>query len=63
MATPETIDLWFISTLKPVLDQLGLQDHRNHRNQIFNVDESGFPIAGRPGKVLAPRGMKSPHKA
>ena len=57
MATPETIDL---STLKPVLDQLGLQDHRN---QIFNVDESGFPIAGRPGKVLAPRGMKSPHKA
>ena len=56
-ATPEKINHWFNQTLYPVLKQLGLEDHPH---QIFNVDESGFPLAGRPGKILAPRGMKSP---
>ena len=56
-ATPEKINHWFNQTLNPVLKQLGLEDCPN---QMFNVDESGFPLAGKPGKILAPRGMKSP---
>ena len=56
-ATPTTIDHWFNKTLKPTLDQLNLGDRPS---QIYNVDESGFPISGRPGKVLAPSGIKSP---
>ena len=56
-ATPHTMDQWFNHTLKPVLDKLDL--HHNP-DQIFNVDESGFPLVGKPGKVLAPHGTKSP---
>ena len=56
-ATPDQINNWFVHCLKPELDQLQLHDDPKW---IFNVDESGFPLGGKPVKVLAKRGMKSP---
>ena len=56
-ATSEIIDHWFTQCLKPVLEQLDLFDKPHN---IFNADETGFPLSGNPGHVLAKRGMKSP---
>ena len=57
-ATAETssrINHWFTECLKPALE---LSDSPEC---IFNVDESGFPMSGRPGHVLVRRGTKSLH--
>ena len=56
-ATPEVVNHWFHQCLKPALDSLGLMDKPNC---IYNVDESGFPLSGRPAHVICKRGMKSP---
>ena len=57
-ATIEAIDHWFDSCLYPTLTALNLLDKPD---SIYNVDESGFPISGRPTYVLARRGSKSVH--
>ena len=56
-ATREVVDHWFIECLKPALEKLNLLDKPH---LIFNVDESGLPLSGRPNHVLVRRGMKSP---
>ena len=56
-ATPEVVNHWFHQCLKPALNSLGLMDKPNC---IYNVDESGFPLIGRPAYVICKRGMKSP---
>ncbi len=56
-ATPEVINHWFLECLKPTLDHLGLV---NKPHCIFNVDESGFPLSGRPAHIICKRGIKSP---
>ena len=56
-ATPEVIDHWFNQCLKPTLDTLKIGNKPKH---IYNVDESGFPLSGRPAHVICKRGMKSP---
>ena len=56
-ATQEVVDHWFLECLKPTLDKLNLT---SKPHCIFNVDESGFPISGRPTHVITKRGMKSP---
>ena len=53
----EIVNHWFIECLKPALDFLKLH---NHPERIFNVDEVGFPLSGRPTSVLVKKGMKSP---
>ena len=53
----EIINHWFVECLKPMLDELGLHDHPE---RVYNVDESGFPLSGRPSCVLARKGIKSP---
>ena len=55
-ATPEVIDRWFNQCLKPTLDTLKIGDKPKC---IYNVDESGFPLSGRPAHVICKRGMKS----
>lgn len=47
----------FKKCLEPTLDKLGL---REKPQCIFNVDESGFPLSGRPAHVICKRGVKSP---
>ena len=49
------IDHWFESCLRPCLESLHLMD----KPELYNVDESGFPLSGRPGHVIVKRGMKS----
>ena len=51
-ATPEVINNWFMECLKSTLVKLNLEDKR--------VDESGFPLSGRPAQVTVKRGMMSP---
>ena len=53
----EVISHWFNNCLKPTLDRLGLSDHPD---RVYNVDEVGFPLSGRPTSVLVKKGMKSP---
>ena len=48
-ATPEVINHWFQQCLKLTLDELGLHDKPQC---IFNVDESGFPLSGRPAHIV-----------
>ena len=57
MATKENVDDWFLRCLKPQLQSLELLDKPQW---IFNVDETGFSLSGKPGKVLAKKGIKSP---
>ena len=57
VATPEVINHWFQQCLKLTLDELGLHDKPQC---IFNVDESGFPLSGRPAHIVCKRGIKSP---
>ena len=56
-ATSDVVDHWFFECLQPVLDKLQLQDKPQC---IFNVDESGFPLSGRPAHIICKRGTKSP---
>ena len=56
-AKPEIVNHWFIECLKPTLDTLGLTEKPWN---IYNVDETGFPLSGNPGHILAKRGTKSP---
>ena len=56
-STPEIINHWFMNVLKPILDKTGLGDHPN---RIFNADETSFSLCGRPQKIIAKRGAKSP---
>ena len=56
-ATPHVINHWFLDCLKPTLDELGLH---NKPQCIFNVDESGFPLSGRPAHIICKRGVKYP---
>ena len=55
-ATPQVIDQWF-SVLEPLINRLGLT---NHPERIFNSDETSFCLSGRPQRVLAKKGAKSP---
>ena len=57
-ATVEAMDNWFNNCLEPTLETLGVM---NKPHCIFNVDESGFPLGGRPSHVLVWRGTKSVH--
>ena len=52
--TKPVIDHWFKNCLKQSLEDLDLF---NKPEQIFNVDESGFPLVGH---ILAKCGQKSP---
>ena len=56
-ANIETVDHWFNNILKPLIDKTGLL---NHPERIFNADETSFCLRGRPQKVVAKRGAKSP---
>ena len=56
-AMPEIINHWFNDVLKPTLDRLGLAEKPHC---IYNVDESGFPLSGRPAQIICQRGLKSP---
>ena len=56
-STPEIINHWFMNVLKPILDKTGLADHPN---RIFNANETSFSLCGRPQKIIAKRGAKSP---
>ena len=53
----EVVTHWFQQCLKPTLTELDLLDKPN---QIFNVDESGFPLSWTPKTILTRRGQKSP---
>ena len=55
-ATSDIVDHWFFQCLKPVLDDLQLHEKPQC---IFNVDESGFPLSGRPAHVIC---KKKRHK-
>ena len=56
-ATKANIDHWFLQCLEPVLQNLQLLENPKW---IFNVDETGFPLGGKPRKVIAKKGIKSP---
>ena len=56
-ATKANIDHWFLQCLEPVLQNLQLL---KNPKWIFNVDETGFPLGGKPRKVIAKKGIKSP---
>ena len=56
-ACPEIIDHWFFKILEPLLQKTGLI---NHPDQIYNADETSFCLTGRPQKVIARKGAKSP---
>ncbi len=56
-ATPEVVNHWFMECLKPMLVKLHLEEKPHC---VFNVDENGFPLSGRPAHVIVKRGMKSP---
>ena len=53
----EVINHWFIECLKPVLEKLSLL---NSPEQIYNVDESGFPLSWTPKIILTRKGHKTP---
>ena len=53
----DVISHWFNNCLKPILDCLGLSDHPD---RVYNVDEVGFSLSGRPSSVLVKKGIKSP---
>ena len=53
----EVINHWFIECLKPVLEKLSLL---NSPEQIYNVDESGFPLSWTPKTILTRKGHKTP---
>ena len=55
--TKPVIDHWFNNCLKQSLEDLDLF---NKPEQIFNVNESGFPLGWTPKTILAKRGQKSP---
>lgn len=46
---------FYFDLLEGVLDENNL---KNHPEQIYNMDESGFPLNPRPPKVVALRGQK-----
>lgn len=48
----------FFTILQSVFEEHSLMDKPGH---IFNVDESGFPLINKPGKVLTSKGSKSVH--
>ena len=56
-ATPKLIDHWFNQWLKPTHDSLKIG---GKPKCIYNVDESGFPLSGRPAHLICKRVMKSP---
>ena len=49
-ATPEQVNHWFLQCLKPELDELKLLDNPKF---IFNIDETGFPLGGKPVKIVS----------
>ena len=55
--SPDVIDHWFFSILKPLLEKTGLEDHPE---RIFNADETSFCLCGRPQKIIARKGAKAP---
>lgn len=57
-ATVQLIDDWFDNCLQPALTALNLTEKPQC---IFNVDETGFSLSGRPNHVLVKRGSKSVH--
>lgn len=55
--SPDVIDHWFFSILKPLLEKTGLEDHPE---RIFNADETSFCLCGRPQRIIARKGAKAP---
>ena len=58
-STTNLVDHYFYKVLKPVLDQLKLNDRPS---QIYNADESFVCLSGGPSTVLAKRGCKAPQR-
>ena len=56
-ANPEIIDHWFFTILKPMLEKFNLM---NAPHRIYNADETSFSLCGRPQRVIAKKGAKSP---
>ena len=54
---PVVLNHWFNQCLEPILTKLKL---KQHPQQIYNVDESGFPLSWTSSMVLTRRGDKSP---
>ena len=54
----EVVTHWFQQCRKPTLTEL--DDLLDKPNQIFNVDESGFPLSWTPKAILTRWGEKSP---
>ncbi len=48
-ATPVVFSHWFDERLKPTLDKLNIGEKPHG---VFNVDESGFPLSGRPAHII-----------
>uniref|UniRef100_A0A1X7VXQ7 DDE-1 domain-containing protein n=1 Tax=Amphimedon queenslandica TaxID=400682 RepID=A0A1X7VXQ7_AMPQE len=53
----EVVRHWFHKCLSPVLTNL---DVTGKPDNIYNVDESGFPLSWTPKCILSRRGQKSP---
>ena len=51
------VNHWFTSCLEPALQNLDLF---NKPEQIYNVDESGFPLSWTPKTILTKKGQKTP---
>ena len=51
---------WF-SSIEEYLNQNGLflLTEKGHEHRVFNIDETGFQIKGKGGKVLSPKGAES----
>ena len=53
----EVVNHWFKEVLTPLLKKYGLE---NNPDRVFNADETSFCLSGRPTKVVARKGAKSP---
>ena len=56
--TRENLNEWF-TDLRKYLETTGNEDILEEPSRIFNADETGFPLAPRPGRVIA--STKQPH--
>ncbi|KAJ8046390.1 Jerky protein-like-like [Holothuria leucospilota] len=61
VVTPEKVDNWFDEFHSYMTETDEVEEGAeilNDPTRIFNCDESGFPLAGKAEKVLAPKGAK-----
>lgn len=59
--TAEKLEKWFEEFRKYITESEEVEDGAQilqDGTRIFNCDESGFPLAGKTEKVLAPKGAK-----